>query len=156
MLCSLAPKELWLSAGMQHRLYLLQDGTIQLLCYTIVLGCIMNSKLLFSTILVQVKGKFLASVFATSVRVEGFYVSLVLGKALGRKVLVSPQGLTFAMQEVKVSHAGLVIHKSNIITAPTDICHRCRSPKVGMNFSAKFGSPLPLMLLATGLRVDLA
>ena len=37
MVCSLAPEELGLSAGMQHGPYLLEDGMVEAFCDTIVL-----------------------------------------------------------------------------------------------------------------------
>ncbi len=78
MAYSLPPQNIWQTAGMKHCLSLLQEDSVEPLRDAIFFRCVMNRELGFCASLLEMINELLAQVFATTIGMKPFNVSLHL------------------------------------------------------------------------------
>src|SRR5271155_2221059 len=74
------PQKFRQSTGMQHCSYLLQQGTIQPLSYSIMLWCIMNGKVSYSPHICQMIAKIITQILSPTVGMKFLNVNSLLSK----------------------------------------------------------------------------
>src|SRR6266851_9030082 len=99
----------------------------------------MCGELALCTLLLQELGELGASVLTTMVGPEAFDPNAVLCVHPCHEGLVGIESLVLSAEDLEAAVVGVIIHKGNVIFAPSQACNQGGSPQVGVYLGTETG-----------------
>ena len=94
-------------------------------------------------------------VLSPAIRLENFDRGILVHMTPHLEGFVGPEGVAFVAEEMQMGEVGFVVRESDIVTPPPKGFNWGRSPQIGVDFSPKNGSAIPLTSLCDGLSFSL-